>query len=454
MKKIVDFIKRAEEIHSNKYDYSKVEYKNMQTPVCIICPKHGEFWQRPIVHLNGSGCKECSREKKMSFDFIEKAKKIHGDKYDYSKVEYKGSKHKICIICPIHGEFWQTPNMHLRGNGCPRCAKMTIIAKKTRTTELFIEKAIKVHGDKYDYSKVEYKHNKKEVCIICPKHGEFWQKPIYHLNGHGCQKCNKSNKLTKELFIEKAIKIHGDKYDYSKVEYKNNSTKVCIICPKHGEFWQTPNEHLLGHGCKKCSLEKKRKTKYSTNEIIKRFIKVHGDYFDYSKFSYKGIMKKSTIICPVHGEFEMTAHEHLKGHGCPRCNQSFLEKEVRQLLEANKIYFEEQKTFEWLKYKGRQYLDFYIPDYHIAIECQGIQHFKPTAFFTKNYDTAEEGFKEIVSRDNNKKKICEEMGIKIIYFSHKNIFIENKSNISTIFDNTNDLLKEILKYESESFRFY
>ena len=450
MKKTTTFIEKARKIHGDKYDYSKVEYVNMQIPVCIICPTHGEFWQIPHVHLKGSGCKECAREKKvLDSDFIEKARKIHGDKYDYSKVEYKHSKKKVCIICPTHGEFWQTPNTHLKGNGCPECAKITIINKKTKTTEQFIKEAMKVHGDKYDYSKVEYRNSKKEVCIVCPIHGEFWQKPINHLSGHGCQKCNKSNKLTKETFIEKAKQVHGDKYDYSKVEYKNNSTKVCIICPKHGEFWQTPNEHLQGHECKECSLEKKRILKYSTNEIIKKFKNIHGDYFDYSKFEYKGINEKSIIICPIHGEFEMSAHEHLKGHGCPKCNQSSLEKEIKNSLINNGIYFEEQKTFSWLKYKGNQYIDFYIPKYNIAIECQGIQHFKPAYFFTKNYKTAEDGFKEIVARDDNKKELCEKNGINILYFSHKNIFIENKSNITEIFDNTDDLIKKI-KYESKN----
>ena len=377
-------------------------------------------------------------------DFIKKAIKKHGNRFDYSKVEYKNNKTKVCIICHEHGEFWQTPQEHLKGiGGCHECAKIIRAKNKTYTTEQFIEKCSKIHNNKYDYSKVKYTHNKDKVCIICPEHGEFWQVANLHLGGCGCPRCNKSNKLTIESFIEKAKQIHSNKYDYSKVKYVNSQTKVCIICPEHGEFWQTPNAHLNGHGCRKCDNERKQKIKYNTDDIIKKFKKIHGDYFDYSKFVYNGIFEKSTIICPIHGEFEMSAHEHIKGHGCPVCNQSALEKEIKDELLKNNIEFEEQKTFDWLTYKSKQYLDFYIPKYNVAIECQGIQHFKPTPFFTKNYDNAEIGFKEIVKRDLNKKKLCEENGVKLLYFAHKNIFIENKSSIKDIVDNTKDIIKEI-----------
>ena len=195
-------------------------------------------------------------EKFTKEQFIEKAKKIHGDKYDYSKVEYKGNKIKVCIICPIHGEFWQEPRTHLQGCGCWKCKKNFKLNTKT-----WIEKAKKIHGDKYDYSKVEYTNNKTKVCIVCPIHGEFWQNPNSHLQGFGCKKCGINSSKEKQIlgkieFIKKANLIHLNKYDYSKVEYINNNTKVCIVCPKHGEFWQTPASHINGKsGCPFCSIE-------------------------------------------------------------------------------------------------------------------------------------------------------------------------------------------------------
>ena len=256
------FILESKNIFGDKYDYSKVEYKNYKEKVCIICPKHGEFWQSPGSHLQGQeGCKKCCNEKlgrnifKTQDDFVKESRDVHGDKYDYSKVEYKGDKEKVCIICPEHGEFWQIPHNHLKGKGCPDC-----YGNRKLTKEKFIEKAKNIHGDKYDYSKVEYKNVDTEVCIICPKHGEFWQTPYNHMRSkRGCSKC--SGKVTTlDEFIEESKYIHGDIYDYLKVEFINTIKKVCIICPKHGEFWQTPSHHISGRGCPKCKMSIYEKT--------------------------------------------------------------------------------------------------------------------------------------------------------------------------------------------------
>ena len=179
-------------------------------------------------------------------EFIARAKKVHGDKYDYSKVVYKNSTTKICIICPEHGEFWQVPSSHLQGIGCPFCGHRSL------TDEEFIIEARKIHGDKYDYSKIGLKDRDGRRCIICPEHGEFWQKKSAHLRRkRACLLCSGNKKLTTEEFIERARKVHGDKYDYSKVVYESSHKKVCIICPEHGEFWQEPDNHFRW-GCKKC----------------------------------------------------------------------------------------------------------------------------------------------------------------------------------------------------------
>ena len=258
------FIEKARKVHGNKYDYSKVEYIINKTKVCIICPEHGEFWQTPGNHLNGSGCPNCgitSFIEKKTFttaSFSEKARLVHQNKYDYSKVQYENTETKVCIICPEHGEFWQTPHSHLSGEGCPLCANEKKKNVKNLSLTGFIERAKKIHGEKYDYSKTLYVNNRTKVCIMCPEHGEFWQIADYHLSGCGCPKCglktiSERKKKTKEQFLEKAAKVHNGKYDYSKVEYVDRETKVCIICPKHGEFWQTPHNHENGQGCQRCS---------------------------------------------------------------------------------------------------------------------------------------------------------------------------------------------------------
>lgn len=194
-------------------------------------------------------------------EFIRKAKEIHGDKYDYSKVEYVNARSEICIICPIHGEFWQKAANHLNGRGCHKCGIEKEANNRRKNTEYFIEMAKKVHSDKYDYSKSEYTNRKFGITIICPKHGEFIQIAGDHLNGAGCPQCYDERRRFNSLsnideFIIKAKKIHGDRYDYSKSEYIGRHKKMCIICPIHGEFWQTPSDHLSGCGCPKCNISR------------------------------------------------------------------------------------------------------------------------------------------------------------------------------------------------------
>lgn len=186
-------------------------------------------------------------------DFI----KVHNDRYDYSLVEYKNSHFKIKIICSEHGIFEQSTSCHLQGIGCPECGKKKRAVSRMKTNEQFIEEAKEKHGNRYDYSLVEYKGSHHNICIICKEHGEFWQLPIHHLKGSNCSKCSGNNKKTTEDFIEESNKIHNSKYDYSKTHYEQIFKKVKIICPIHGEFEQIPKHHLNGHGCEECSNELK-----------------------------------------------------------------------------------------------------------------------------------------------------------------------------------------------------
>ena len=552
-----EFVKRAREIHGNKYDYSKTQYINSRTKVLIICPIHGEFYQRPDGHLSKHGCPKCAYKHEKSNEdivnrkniFLEKSKLIHNDKYDYSKVDYINVNTKVCIICPEHGEFWTTPENHIRQKvGCPVCKSKTRKCHKYLTTEEFIIKSKKIHGDKYDYSKTEYINPINKICIICPIHGEFYQSPNLHISGSGCPKC--VNRLTTEEFINNVkekygdiytfektkyvsntdyvtitCKKHGDfkvtpnklmgsnrtcpkcrkekrmikktnewlkmckskhgdnfdyslitmiknnmqklpiickkhnhtfyqdiahhlkydlccplchkeyisnlmsddinsfikksnethkgKYDYSKVNYINSQTKVCIICPEHGEFYQIPSAHIKGYGCPKCAYKKTSLRILKTKEqFINDAQKVHGNKYDYSKVEYNNCKEKVKIICPIHGIFEQTPDSHISGSGCPQCRESKLEMEIVSFLNNCNIKYERQKKFDWLKYKKNLSLDFFLTDYNIAIECQGEQHDREVYFFTGK-DTLE----IIQKRDKLKKELCEQNNIKILYYS-------------------------------------
>jgi hypothetical protein len=199
---LFEFIERSNKIHNNKYDYSEVDYVNNYTKIIINCLTHGKFIQKPYSHLNGNGCNKCNINNKKTdiTDFINKANILFDNKYDYSLVDYKTALLKVIIICPIHGNFFKTPNKHIsRCQGCPKCAvekrnklKRGISIKykgKKINNQDFINEAFKIHGEKYDYSLIEYLSSKIKINIICKLHGIFKQFPDKHLSGNGCPLC-------------------------------------------------------------------------------------------------------------------------------------------------------------------------------------------------------------------------------------------------------------------------
>lgn len=267
-------------------------------------------------------------------EFIDKAKAIHGNKYDYSRVAYVDSVTPVSIVCPDHGEFKQRPAGHLSGKGCPGCAYEKVRSALSDTRDSFISKARKAHGEKYDYSFVEYKGSDIPVRIICPIHGEFCQTPHTHVGGKGCPICGRiksdeNRKKGLQYFLDQAHAVHGDKYDYSKVDLKTRKEKVCIICQIHGEFWQEPYNHTVqGQGCPQCARESNAVmiTK-DTEWFLEKARAIHGDRYDYSETVYTKAKEKLCVICHEkddggyeHGRFWLTPHAHLSpSGGCPKC---------------------------------------------------------------------------------------------------------------------------------------
>lgn len=246
------FIEEARKIHGDHYGYSKVVYKDANSPVIITCPVHGDFPQKPYVHLQGHGCAKCSNGTMSEQEFIEKARAKFGNRFDYSLVKITGNQTKVKIICPIHGVIEQTPYNHLKyKSGCYKCSGLT-----GYTTEDFIRISKEQNGDCYDYSLTEYKGSLEEVTLICRKHGPFKVGAGNHLHhGIGCRICNLGSRSTEE-FIEDARKVHGDRYDYSKSVYVGIEKPIIVTCPKHGDFETTPHEHLRGGNCPKCSMSR------------------------------------------------------------------------------------------------------------------------------------------------------------------------------------------------------
>ena len=427
MKKLTkeEFIRKAREVHGWKYDYSKVNYINANEKVCIICPEHGEFWQTPGNHLYGQGCKFCNNKKRIfnrtkKIDvFINECKQKFGNKYDYSKVEYKNTDTKVCIICPEHGEFWQTPYHHLNSKiGCPVCC-----GNSFKGTEQFIKEAKEIHGDKYDYSKVNYINANEKVCIICPEHGEFWQTPSSHINNKcGCPKCVGKNKTT-ESFIKECKEIFGEKYSFKNTIYNGAFNYVTITCKNHGDFITTPHSLLSSHaGCTKCAAEiSADRQRKSLAQFITDSQKIHGNKYDYSKVQYVNAHTPVSIICPTHGEFQITPNAHLsKQIGCPKCSETLIEKEIRLLCEERKVLYEKEKKFPWLKNKGLLRIDYFLPEYNIAIECQGEYHFMNCNKIS-NKEQQNCSLEAQIKKDKLKYKLLSEHNIKLYYYVPKHL---------------------------------
>lgn len=361
-------------------------------------------------------------------EFIDKSNKIHNNFYDYSKVNYINVNTDVIIICPIHGEFKQLPHNHLRNAKCIQCNWSNRFS-----TIKFIDKSKLIHGDKYDYSLVNYNNISNKVIIICPIHGEFKQTPKHHLyRKQGCKKCG--NKINENLlpsiigidkssrFIQKAKIKHGEKYDYSNVIYKSCKIKIQIICHKHGLFLQTPDGHIRGRGCIKCSYENGRSISHTLNYFINKSNITHNNKYDYSLTEYKNGTSKVTILCPIHGKFQQIAQHHLRGHGCKKCFNSEGEIKISKFLKEKEIHFKEYVKFnDCINPKTNRKLefDFYLPEYNICIEYDGIQHYESFEFFN-----GEKGLSRNQYNDKIKTEYCQNNGIELIripYWDIKNI---------------------------------
>ena len=299
---------------------------------------------------------------------------------------------------------------------------------KKYTKEEFIEKAKEVHGNKYDYSKVEYKNSQTKIIIICPIHGEFLQQPYSHLNGNGCPLCVSLKKRTTETFIEKAREVHGDLYDYSKVKYINKRTKVTITCPIHGDFEQCANNHIRGQGCPKCGkkyAQDFRKFNYHSfiNESYKRF----NNQYDFPNIEdkYENSHSKILIKCKTCGTvFEKIACDHLTSPngGCPSCYCHISKPEIElyeyicSLVGPENVIKNSRKIIYPLE------LDIYIPNIKTAIEYHGLYWHSERQHTDKNYHL-------------EKCERCENKGIRLIqifedeYVNNKEIVLEKIKHI-------------------------
>ena len=326
----------------------------MSKDVCIICKEHGEFFQRALGHIRKNGCSKCSNTYQYTNEeFIEKANQVHKNKFEYTKTKYSSCNKKVIIICKNHGEFSQTASLHLHGHGCPKCAFEFISVNNKHTLEEFVNKAKLVHGDKYSYENVIYEGSKKNVNINFKVHGSFMQCPASHLTGYGCMPCaniqiSKMNLKTKEQFIKKAIEVRGNLYNYEKVIYKGYLEDVIIICNKHGEFIQKPRLHINKHcnGCPMCDSPRH----YSQVQIawlnfISKLYKINikhaenGSEFSIpnTRFKADGYCLESNTVYEFHGDYWHGNPKIFPSNGKTFFNKTFGELYEKTLLKEKQI---------------------------------------------------------------------------------------------------------------------
>lgn len=379
-------------------------------------------------------------------EFIEKVNSNNTNDIDISEFIYNGNNVKGKCRCNVCGNVWYTVPMSLfNGHGCPKCAIVQRARKISKSLEDFKMEAVSIHGDSYDYEYVEYINEKTKVAIKCNKCGKlFYQKPFLHLKGHGCPYCNGGVMYKQDDFLKIVRENNKHNLILDDFIYTNAITKSKCKCGDCGYEWKAlPSSLTSGHGCPKCSVKKRglNKRKPFSEFIIEYNEKFPNNKFSFIESTYKTAQDNMTIICPVHGEFSKRPNSLLNGEGCPYCNESNLERQIRGFLEKNNKKFKQHDNdFDWI---GRQSLDFYLPDYNVAIECQGAQHYKKS-----NYYGGDKKFKKQIERDRRKFNLCNEHGIKLLYYT------DFKGEIPVIykpytFYDKHKLLTEICKYSEE-----
>lgn len=392
-----EFIKKARELHGDKYSYELVPDEfNANSKVKIVCPVHGEFEQCARTHYRKSGCPKCAldgRVKSMrssNDEFIAKLKTVFGDKYGTDLVEYKDGETKVKLVCDKHGVFEKTPHELLRGNGCPVCGSERGHATRRILFDNVVKRANTIHHNKYDYEKFIYNGFFTKSTIICPIHGEFEQSMSKHLLGQGCPLCGRESSADVQRkgadeFIAESKKKFGDKFDYSKVVYVNNKTNVLLKCDKHGWFEITPQSHLNSKtGCKLCGMEITKDVQTKDKEyMVQKAREVHGDKYTYDNFVYVNWHTPGLVTCPKHGDWLVNAVNHIgNGSGCPKCveNTSKWEDEIYEFIKSLDVECEQSNRSVL---NGKE-IDILVKSFGIGIECDGLR-WHSEQYRDKNY---------------------------------------------------------------------
>lgn len=360
--------------------------------------------------------------KKTTEEFIREAKKVHGDKYDYSKTLYEKTHQKVVIICQKHGDFLQTPANHLRNQGCDKCADTKNGFRQRKSTEQFIKEAKEIFGDEYLYNKTNYITNHNEVIITCQIHGDFLKKPLKHLSSkQGCPICGnkkgrEKRKVSLDVFLSRVEKKFGSKFEFPNIQSQyngsNSDDKITIVCKAcKVEYNQAPYIFMRSNGCVNCIMRELHKPAKgeSLGDLYPNSIKLWGDNNNFTPFDfYPNSGKKMNWICPT-------------------CNSTFVRSIQAQFIKRNigckncksRIHYTEKKILFELKTFfpdivgdgiGRQ-VDMFIPSLNLIIEYDGINWHKGAKYQKDKIKTdklIEDGYKVIRLRETPLKPITQD----------------------------------------------
>lgn len=391
-----EFIRKCEEKHPNKLDYSKTIYINLKTPSIFICKTCKSEFTRDPAHMlgegRGHGCIVCNGGVKDDLPtFIAKAKQTHGNKYKYHLVEYINSLTKVKIECDKGHIFEQPPNKHISGDGCPKC-----VGRGFSIDDFIASSKEKFGEDAFAYLKAVFVDMRTRLTLICKKGHEFEAIPSVHLREGslgGCVECAKllskeRMSYTQEQWIGLANIKHNNFYDYTKVVYVSSQKNVIIICPKHGEFEQTPAQHLGGAGCRACGIEKCIASKlYTSDDFLKMFDEcsaIHSHKYTYTDVYRKDGYLFIEMCCDKHGAFSQRYDHHKRGHGCFKCVVSYSKQQLEWLnyLSVTSEYIQHaQNEGEYQIPTTNMYADGYEPTTNTIYEFQGdFWHGNPAVF--------------------------------------------------------------------------
>jgi len=365
------------------------------------------------------------RYKKTTSDFIKEAKAIHGDKYDYSKSEYTGANNKITITCREHGDFQIRTVEHIlkskKASGCKKCGRIQMgLKQKLKRAKTLFTDFKKVHGDRYDYSESIYHGFNKKIPIRCKVHGVFEMTPASNLHQESnCKKCigddlkkhGAHNRTDTNTFIKRAIKKHGDAYDYSKTVFTGMHKPIIVICNKHNEeFIQSKAQNHLENefNCPTCLQnrynEHQKSRRVSIDEANERIKEIHGDFIEVIDFkNYVNVESKILFRCnrfDWHNDFYSSFHS-VTGRdrtGCPICKMSKGQREIILILNRKGISHDTEKYFNQL---GKKRFDIFINDLNLVIEYNGRQHYIPVEPFG-----GEKALERTQKSDKLKKQYC------------------------------------------------